>query len=125
MISPSTSFTMDTPYTYIYVMHLTFCGRIFKHTILEEVYDGEGTSKQITFPSFLELCYNSMSFTPFIPKISPHTIHTIYVQQYASLLPKEISNNIIFLFQECDIFDRTTIVNTSSHPGSLPYHGPL
>ena len=63
-------------------------------------------------PIFSELCHNSMSFTPFIPKISPHTIHTIYAQECASLLPREISNNIIFLFHECDTFDRTTIGST-------------
>ena len=35
---------------YIHVMHLTFFGRIFKHTIMEIVYNGKGTQKQNTFP---------------------------------------------------------------------------
>ena len=39
MISKNKIFTMDIPYTYIHVTHLIFCGRIFKHTILEIVYD--------------------------------------------------------------------------------------
>ena len=122
MISPNTSFTMDTPYTYLYVIHLTFCGRIFNHTILEKVYYGKGKPKQNTFPSFLELCLNSMSFTPFIPKISPRTIHIIYVQECASLLPNEISNNIIFLFQECDTHNRKHLVGRCDFPGSPKLH---
>ena len=73
-------------------------------------------------PIFLELCRNSMSFTPFIHKISPRTIHTIYVQECASLLPKEISNNIIFLFQECDTHNRKHLVGRSDFPGSPKLH---
>ena len=48
-----------------------------------------------------------MSFAPFLPKTSPHTIHREYVQESTSLLPKAIGNNMIFLFQKCDTFDRT------------------
>ena len=41
------------PLTHIYMSCIShFCGRIFKHTILEVVYDGKGTQKQNTFPSF-------------------------------------------------------------------------
>ena len=41
------------PLTHIYMSHVSqFCGRIFKHTVLEIVHDGKGTQKQNTFPSF-------------------------------------------------------------------------
>ena len=45
--------------------------------------------------------------TLFLLKSSPHTIHRVYFQESTSLLPKGISNNMIFLFQKCDTFDRT------------------
>ena len=38
-ISPKGIFTMHASHTYMYVMHLTFCGRIFKHTILKVEYN--------------------------------------------------------------------------------------
>ena len=38
-ICPNQIFTMRAPHTYLYVMHLTFCGRIFKHTILKVQYN--------------------------------------------------------------------------------------
>ena len=98
-MSPNTICTMHTPYTHIQVTHLTFCGRIFKCSILEIV-----CTKTNCIP---ELCHNSITFAPFLPKISPHTIHTIYFQEFTSLLPKGIHSNIIFLFQKCDLYDRT------------------
>ena len=33
---------------------------------------------------------------------------SIFLQETTSLLAKGISNNMIFLFQKCDTFDRTT-----------------
>ena len=111
MITPNTSFTTDTPYTYLYVMHLTFCGRIFKHKYWKKcIMEKEHQNK--THSHLFGIVSQLNEFHTIIPKISPHTIHTIYVQECASLLPKEISNNIIFLFHECDTFDRTTIGST-------------
>ena len=46
-------------------------------------------------------------FTPFLPKSSPHIIPRVYCQESSSLLPKGISNNMIFLFLKCNAFDRT------------------
>ena len=37
--SPNQNFTTHTAHTYIYVTHLKFCGRIFKHTILKVQYN--------------------------------------------------------------------------------------
>ena len=38
-VSPNQIITTYAPHTYIYVTHLTFCGRIFKHTILKVEYN--------------------------------------------------------------------------------------
>ena len=94
-------FTLHAPYTYVDVMHLTLCGRIFKCTIFEIVYNGKGTAKQNSFP------HNSIRFALFLPISSPHTIHRVNFQESASLLENGSSNNMIFLFQKCDTFDRT------------------
>ena len=51
---------------------------------------------------------------------SPHTIHRVYYLESISLLPKRIVNNMIFLFQKCDSFDRTakgrTWLDSQDHP---------
>ena len=39
MISPNKILTRHAPYTYIHVMHLTFCGRTLKCTLFEIVYE--------------------------------------------------------------------------------------
>ena len=57
---------------------------------------------------FQKLCHNSMTFTPFLPKSSPHTFHRVCSQESSLLLPKGVSNNMIFLFQKCDTFGKTT-----------------
>ena len=89
-------------------MHLTFCGRIFKHTILKVQYTKKRNTNSKEQAELQEICGNSMSLWPFLPKPSPHTVPTIYVQEGTSLDPKINSNNTIFLFQMCDTFDRTT-----------------
>ena len=38
-VSPNQIITTYAPHIYIYVTHLTFCGRIFKHTILKVEYN--------------------------------------------------------------------------------------
>ena len=48
MIPPNTIFTTGTPHTYICVRHLTFCWRIFNHTILKVQYR---TQKPGSMPS--------------------------------------------------------------------------
>ena len=77
-------------HTYIYVTHLIFCGRIFKHTILKVQYNKRRNTKTKEHTKLWELSDNSMSFTPFLPKPSPHTIHRIYFQKCTSLLRKEL-----------------------------------
>ena len=99
---------MCAPYTYIHITHLTFCGRTLKHTLLEIVYEEENEAQNKTMAIFLELHDNSISFTPFLPRPSPHTLHTSYVQECNSLLPTGSDNNMIFVFQKCDTFGRTT-----------------
>ena len=99
---------MHAPHTYIYVTHLTFCGRNVKHTILKVQYNKNRNTNSREQADLWKLRDNSMSFTPFLPKPSPNTLHTLYFQEYNSLLPKGCDNNMIFLFQKCDTFDRTT-----------------
>ena len=48
------------------------------------------------------------NFHTILPKSSPHTIHGVYDQESTSCLPKGITNNMIFLFEMCHTFDRTT-----------------
>ena len=79
-----------------------------QHTLFEIVYEEENEAQNKSIPIFLELHDNSMSFTPFHPKPSPHTLHTSYVQECNSLLPTGSDNNMIFVFQTCDTFGRTT-----------------
>ena len=38
--------------------------------------------------------------------------YRVYFKEFTSLLPKGINNNMIFLFQKCDTFDRTAKVRT-------------
>ena len=52
MISPTNICTTAIAYTYIHVMHLIFCGRIFKHTIFEIVYSGKRNTKTKCIPTF-------------------------------------------------------------------------
>ena len=56
-----------------------------------------------------------MSFAPFLPKDSPHTIHRAYVQESTSFLPKGIGNNAIFLFQKCYTFEGPQKEEPSQH----------
>ena len=93
---------------YIYITHITFCGRIFNHTVLKVQYNKKRDTNSREQAELLELCDNSMSFTPFFPKPSPHALHTIWFPECNSLFPKSISNNRIVLFQNCDTVDRTT-----------------
>ena len=53
-----------------------------------------------------------MSFTPFLPKPSPHTICSIYCQEYTSLLPKELVTTQYSFSKKCDTFDRPTKART-------------
>ena len=88
-------------------MHLTFCGRIFKHTILEIVYDGKGTPKQNTFPSFRKCVttqrdshhsfpkLHHIQFTEYIFRNPPHFFQK---NQYQHDIP----------LPKCDTFDWTT-----------------
>ena len=96
------------PLTHIYMSRIShFCGRIFKHTILDIVYDGKGTQNQ-THSHLLGIMSQLNEFHT-IPsqKSSPHTIHKVYSQESTSSLPKGIGNNMIFLFQKFDTIDRT------------------
>ena len=95
--------------THIYICHVSHS--LWKNL---QVYIIEGTVQQERDTNskekaeLEELCDNSMSLAPFLPKASPHTLHPIYLQEYNSLFPKGISNNMIFLFQKCATFDKTT-----------------
>ena len=77
MISPYEILTMHATYTYIYVMHLIFCGRIFKHAVFHKLYNQKkehkitmhshllGIVSQLdefhTIPSQIFITYNSQS----------------------------------------------------------------
>ena len=48
-----TRFSLCMPLTHIYMSCISqFCGRIFKHTIFNILYDGKRNMKHNTFPSF-------------------------------------------------------------------------
>ena len=64
-----------------------------------------------TMSIFYELHDNSMSFTPFLPKTSPHTTHTVVLGMYL-ISSKGFDNNVILLPQKCDTLARTTIGRT-------------
>ena len=49
-ISPNKSLTTCAPYTYIRVMHLTFCGRTPKHTLFEIVYEEKKEPQNKSMP---------------------------------------------------------------------------
>ena len=89
-ISPNQRYSKHAPhiYIYIYVIHLTVCGRIFEHTILKVQYNKKRNTNSREQAEPKALCDNSMSFTPFLPKPSPHTLHIISFQDCNSLLPK-------------------------------------
>ena len=107
MISPYEILTMHATYTYIYVMHLIFCGRIFKHTVFHKLYNQKkehkitmhshllGIVSQLDefhiIPSQIFITYNSQSIVLGIHCTSSEGTH----------------NNMIFLPQEGDTFDRT------------------
>ena len=44
--------------------------------------------------------------------LTTYNSHNICVQECTSLLTEGISNNMIFLFQKCDTFEKTTIGRT-------------
>ena len=52
LISPNKILTTCTPYTYIHVTHLTFCGRALKHTLFEIVYEEEKEPTKKSMPIF-------------------------------------------------------------------------
>ena len=106
IISPYEIFTTHTPYIYIHVTHLIFCGRIFKHTTLEIVYDGKGTQKQ-THSLLLGSVSQLNEFCTIPSQIFTTNNSQSICQESTSLLPNGIGYTTIFLFQKCDTFDRT------------------
>ena len=52
MISPNKILIMHAPYTYIQVIHLTFCGRTLKHTLFEIVYEEKKEPQNKSMPIF-------------------------------------------------------------------------
>ena len=95
---PQQDFAMDIPNTYIHVMHLIFCGRIFKHTIFKIVY-GKKEHQDKTHADFLGIaCHIHGFFTIPSQIFITYILHSI-VSGMRLISSKEISNNTIFLFQ--------------------------
>ena len=120
MISPYKKFTMHAPYTYIHLMHLTILWKNLQAYNIQDSVQWKKEHKNITHSLLLRIVSQLNNFRTILSQIFTIYFHRVYVLEYISLLPKGIDNNMIFLFQKCDTFDRTmkgrTWLTSQDHP---------